>query len=61
MVVKSEVIGNCGNNHSPPEGLAAEEKIGITGILGKLRDQKNAGLKAVTLIATLNPVSQVLW
>jgi hypothetical protein len=23
--------------------------------------QKNAGLKAVTLIATLNPVSQVLW
>jgi hypothetical protein len=22
---------------------------------------KNAGLKAVTLIATLNPVSQVLW
>jgi hypothetical protein len=24
-------------------------------------DQKNAGLKAVTLIATLNPVSQVLW
>ncbi len=25
------------------------------------RDQKNAGLKAVTLIATLNPVSQVLW
>jgi hypothetical protein len=26
-----------------------------------LQDQKNAGLKAVTLIATLNPVSQVLW
>ena len=25
------------------------------------RGQKNAGLKAVTLIATLNPVSQVLW
>jgi hypothetical protein len=25
------------------------------------RRQKNAGLKAVTLIATLNPVSQVLW
>jgi hypothetical protein len=24
-------------------------------------DQKNAGLKVVTLIATLNPVSQVLW
>jgi hypothetical protein len=24
-------------------------------------EQKNAGLKAVTLIATLNPVSQVLW
>jgi hypothetical protein len=23
--------------------------------------QKNAGLKVVTLIATLNPVSQVLW
>jgi hypothetical protein len=23
--------------------------------------QKNAGLKAVTLIATFNPVSQVLW
>jgi hypothetical protein len=25
------------------------------------RLEKNAGLKAVTLIATLNPVSQVLW
>jgi hypothetical protein len=25
------------------------------------KKQKNAGLKAVTLIATLNPVSQVLW
>ena len=25
------------------------------------QDKKNAGLKAVTLIATLNPVSQVLW
>jgi hypothetical protein len=25
------------------------------------RGQKNAGLKAVTLIATFNPVSQVLW
>jgi hypothetical protein len=25
------------------------------------RGKKNAGLKAVTLIATLNPVSQVLW
>jgi hypothetical protein len=25
------------------------------------RYKKNAGLKAVTLIATLNPVSQVLW
>jgi len=24
-------------------------------------EQKNAGLKVVTLIATLNPVSQVLW
>ncbi|HEY3974846.1 MAG TPA: hypothetical protein VGM18_17705 [Candidatus Sulfotelmatobacter sp.] len=24
-------------------------------------DKKNAGLKVVTLIATLNPVSQVLW
>jgi hypothetical protein len=24
-------------------------------------EAKNAGLKAVTLIATLNPVSQVLW
>jgi hypothetical protein len=23
--------------------------------------EKNAGLKAVTLIAALNPVSQVLW
>ena len=23
--------------------------------------EKNAGLKVVTLIATLNPVSQVLW
>jgi len=28
---------------------------------GWLLEQKNAGLKAVTLIATLNPVSQVLW
>jgi hypothetical protein len=29
---------------------------------GKMESQtKNAGLKAVTLIATLNPVSQVLW
>ena len=26
-----------------------------------MRGQKNAGLKVVTLIATLNPVSQVLW
>jgi hypothetical protein len=24
-------------------------------------EAKNAGLKVVTLIATLNPVSQVLW
>ena len=31
--------------------------MGITPEVGK----KNAGLKAVTLIATLNPVSQVLW
>jgi len=29
--------------------------------LGSFKDKKNAGLKAVTLIATLNPVSQVLW
>jgi hypothetical protein len=28
---------------------------------GNAEGQKNAGLKAVTLIATLNPVSQVLW
>lgn len=28
---------------------------------GDQAGQKNAGLKAVTLIATLNPVSQVLW
>jgi hypothetical protein len=27
----------------------------------QMRGQKNAGLKVVTLIATLNPVSQVLW
>jgi hypothetical protein len=27
----------------------------------KEENKKNAGLKAVTLIATLNPVSQVLW
>jgi hypothetical protein len=26
-----------------------------------MAEQKNAGLKVVTLIATLNPVSQVLW
>jgi len=26
-----------------------------------IQKTKNAGLKAVTLIATLNPVSQVLW
>jgi len=25
------------------------------------RNQKNAGLRIVTLIAILNPVSQVLW
>jgi hypothetical protein len=31
--------------------------LGITSEVVK----KNAGLKAVTLIATLNPVSQVLW
>jgi hypothetical protein len=29
--------------------------------LGFEQDKKNAGLKVVTLIATLNPVSQVLW
>ena len=32
-----------------------------TGKEVKLQAKKNAGLKAVTLIATLNPVSQVLW
>jgi hypothetical protein len=30
-------------------------------VKGKPERQKNAGLKVVTLIATLNPVSQVLW
>jgi len=30
-------------------------------VLGAEGKEKNAGLKAVTLIATLNPVSQVLW
>jgi hypothetical protein len=29
--------------------------------MDEVTGQKNAGLKAVTLIATLNPVSQVLW
>jgi hypothetical protein len=42
----------------------------MAGMAGRIRrfikegmgpDKKNAGLKAVTLIATLNPVSQVLW
>jgi hypothetical protein len=28
---------------------------------GMVQARKNAGLKAVTLIAALNPVSQVLW
>jgi hypothetical protein len=36
---------------------AAAMKLESRGTQG----QKNAGLKAVTLIATLNPVSQVLW
>ena len=31
------------------------------GSVNQLVNKKNAGLKAVTLIATLNPVSQVLW
>jgi hypothetical protein len=28
---------------------------------GKASEDKKSGLKVVTLIATLNPVSQVLW
>jgi hypothetical protein len=28
---------------------------------GQIRGGKKSGLKVVTLIATLNPVSQVLW
>jgi len=39
------------NRHSPNAGLSG----------GSVADKKNAGLKVVTLIATLNPVSQVLW
>ena len=37
------------------------EVIAPLSLLRASKDKKNAGLKAVTLIATLNPVSQVLW
>jgi len=42
---------NCSGSAQFCTGLIRKETPG----------QKNAGLKAVTLIATLNPVSQVLW
>jgi len=62
MVVKSKVIRNCENNHSPREELGSRtKKSELRGYVGNCRTKKNAGLKAVTLIATLNPVSQVLW
>lgn len=53
IMMKLEVIRSRGIVEE--HGRESNEK------LQKLRDQKNAGLKAVTLIATLNPVSQVLW
>jgi hypothetical protein len=40
--------------------LHGGQRRGLLGITSEV-GQKNAGLKAVTLIATLNPVSQVLW
>jgi hypothetical protein len=43
---------------SPLHAAAGRGAEKVNGGRGK---QKNAGLKAVTLIATLNPVSQVLW
>ena len=38
-----------------------EGGIRKAGVKTRKSVQKNAGLKVVTLIATLNPVSQVLW
>jgi hypothetical protein len=40
---------------------AGKETFRVVCCLERKPGQKNAGLKAVTLIATLNPVSQVLW
>jgi hypothetical protein len=41
--------------------LAAWHGYFLKGKGRELLHPKNAGLKVVTLIATLNPVSQVLW
>jgi len=47
---------------SPPAASRLHAGMEITrGFWRPGSGQKNAGLKAVTLIATLNPVSQVLW
>ena len=64
--------GGCASSHQrgAVTGQKPEEKMQMASesrgpspatLSEKLLEQKNAGLKAVTLIATLNPVSQVLW
>jgi hypothetical protein len=41
-------------------GITAIEMLGVIRVSQVVR-QKNAGLKAATLISVSNPVSQVLW
>ena len=41
-------------------GITAVETLGVIRVSQAVR-QKNAGLKAATLISVSNPVSQVLW
>ena len=43
------------------QGIVLEIPELLSACSSKFAAQKNAGLKVVTLIATLNPVSQVLW
>jgi len=38
-----------------------EETGGVIRVSQGVKRQKNAGLKAATLISVSNPVSQVLW
>jgi hypothetical protein len=53
---------NSGGRSSPVEERPFRAALNAFRDLRALAPgQKNAGLKAVTLIATLNPVSQVLW